>query len=79
MQNEENEEQLSPENVQPVNKSFFAHCLFFNRIIMGVRWVWVGMQDSGRELQSFVVSAKMQMQHQNTKSRRAGPITHFLN
>lgn len=40
MQNEENKEQLSPENLQQVNLSFLRTVSFL--IIMGVRWEWVG-------------------------------------
>lgn len=39
MQNEENKEQLSPENLQQANLSFSLTVSFL--IIMGVRWEWV--------------------------------------
>lgn len=39
MQNGENKEQLSPENLQQVNLNFSLTVSFL--IIMGVRWEWV--------------------------------------
>lgn len=63
MQNEENKEQLSPENLQQVNLSFSLTVSFL--IIIGVRWEWVdnrGQSYVGGN-QSLVVSAEMQMQN----------------